>query len=94
MPTATRVAPGIVLRPDAVSRGALFNTLSGDAAQKAVFPAIQANAWNLHAAGKTRVVYRTEITGPAAAQVGPQLGPEITADFPDVLAALVHLAES
>jgi uncharacterized protein YndB with AHSA1/START domain len=43
--------------------------------------------------GKTRVIYRTEITGPAADQVGPQLGPAITADFPDVLAALVQLAE-
>ncbi|GIF08409.1 SRPBCC family protein [Actinoplanes siamensis] len=46
------------------------------------------------ASGKTRVVYRTEISGPAADQVGPQLGPAITADFPDVLAALVRLAES
>ena len=40
-------------------------------------------------AGGTRVVYRTEITGPAADVVGPELGPQITADFPDVLAALV-----
>ena len=45
-------------------------------------------------AGRTRVIYRTEITGPAAQQVGPQLGPEITADFPQVLAALVSLAGS
>jgi uncharacterized protein YndB with AHSA1/START domain len=44
------------------------------------------------AAGGSRVVYRTEITGPAAAEVGPQLGPAITADFPDVLAALVQHA--
>jgi len=44
--------------------------------------------------GGTRVVYRTEITGPAADQVGPELGPAITADFPDVLAALVKLAEA
>jgi hypothetical protein len=43
--------------------------------------------------GRTRVIYRTEITGPAADQVGPQLGPEITADFPDVLAALAARAE-
>ncbi|MEU6410214.1 SRPBCC family protein [Microbispora sp. NPDC046933] len=43
--------------------------------------------------GGTRIVYRTEITGPAADEVGPQLGPAITADFPDVLAALVRLAE-
>lgn len=44
--------------------------------------------------GGTRVVYRTEITGPAADQVGPELGPAITGDFPDVLAALVKLAEA
>ncbi|HZR49887.1 MAG TPA: SRPBCC family protein [Streptosporangiaceae bacterium] len=43
--------------------------------------------------GRTRVTYRTEITGPAAGQVGPELGPAITADFPEVLAALVALAE-
>jgi len=45
-------------------------------------------------AGMTRIIYRTEITGSAAGEVGPQLGPAITADFPDVLAALVRLAES
>jgi uncharacterized protein YndB with AHSA1/START domain len=45
------------------------------------------------APGRTRVVYRTEISGPAAARVGPQLGPAITADFPDVVTALVRLAE-
>ena len=43
--------------------------------------------------GRTAVVYRTEISGPAAAAVGPELGPAITADFPDVLTALVSLAE-
>jgi uncharacterized protein YndB with AHSA1/START domain len=42
---------------------------------------------------RTRIVYRTEITGPAAGQVGPELGPAITADFPEVLAALVKLTE-
>lgn len=42
---------------------------------------------------RTRVLYRTEITGPAADQIGPELGPAITADFPEVLAALVSLAE-
>jgi uncharacterized protein YndB with AHSA1/START domain len=45
-------------------------------------------------AGRTRVSYRTEITGPAADEVGPQLGPAITADFPAVLAALVQRAEA
>jgi uncharacterized protein YndB with AHSA1/START domain len=43
--------------------------------------------------GLTRIVYRTEITGPAAGQVGPELGPQITADFPEVLASLAKLAE-
>jgi uncharacterized protein YndB with AHSA1/START domain len=43
--------------------------------------------------GRTRIIYRTEIAGPAADQVGAQLGPAITADFPDVLAALAKLAE-
>jgi len=45
------------------------------------------------AGARTRIIYRTEITGPAADQVGPQLGPAITADFPGVLAALAKLAE-
>jgi tripartite-type tricarboxylate transporter receptor subunit TctC len=43
------------LRKYATSRGALYNPLYGEAAQKAVFPAVQANAWNLHASGKTKV---------------------------------------
>lgn len=45
------------------------------------------------AAGGTRIVYRTEITGPAADRIGPELGPQITADFPAVLAALAKVAE-
>jgi hypothetical protein len=44
------------------------------------------------AAGRTAIVYRTEITGEAAGQVGPELGPQITADFPDVVAALARRA--
>jgi uncharacterized protein YndB with AHSA1/START domain len=44
--------------------------------------------------GGTRIIYRTQISGPAADQVGPELGPAITADFPEVLAALIKLAES
>ncbi|MFI6323591.1 SRPBCC family protein [Nonomuraea sp. NPDC050556] len=39
--------------------------------------------------GLTRVTYRTEITG----AFDPELGPAITADFPDVVAALVRLGE-
>ena len=43
--------------------------------------------------GRTRIVYRTQITGEAAGQVGPELGPQITADFPAVVAALARRAE-
>jgi hypothetical protein len=42
---------------------------------------------------KVRIVYRIEISGPAAAEVGPALGPEISADFPDTIAALIERAE-
>jgi uncharacterized protein YndB with AHSA1/START domain len=43
--------------------------------------------------GKVRIVYRMEISGPAAAALGPTLGPEITADFPDTIATLIEHAE-
>jgi uncharacterized protein YndB with AHSA1/START domain len=42
--------------------------------------------------GRVRIVYRTEITGPAADEIGPQLGPAITGDFPETIAALVEFA--
>jgi hypothetical protein len=41
---------------------------------------------------RIRIVYGMEITGPEADTVGPQLGPAISADFPDVLASLVERA--
>ena len=44
--------------------------------------------------GRSRVTYRMEISGPAADTLGPQLGPEISADFPETLAALVARAEA
>jgi uncharacterized protein YndB with AHSA1/START domain len=44
--------------------------------------------------GRRRVMYRMEITGSAADTLGPQIGPEISGDFPQVLAALVERAES
>jgi hypothetical protein len=40
-----------------------------------------------------RVVYALKITGPRADTLGPQIGPQISGDFPDVLAALVERAE-
>ncbi len=43
------------LKKYAASRGALFAPLSGDAAQKAVFPAVQANAWLLFDTGKAKI---------------------------------------
>jgi uncharacterized protein YndB with AHSA1/START domain len=42
---------------------------------------------------RSRIVYRMEISGPAADSVGPEVGPEISADFPETLAALVQRAE-
>jgi hypothetical protein len=42
---------------------------------------------------RSRVVYRMEIGGPAADRVGPELGPQISGDFPETLAALVEQAE-
>jgi polyketide cyclase/dehydrase/lipid transport protein len=44
-------------------------------------------------AGRNRVVYRMEISGPAADSVGPKLGPQISGDFPQTLAALVGRAQ-
>jgi len=45
-------------------------------------------------AGRARVTYRMEITGPSADTLGPQIGPDISGDFPQVLAALVARAET
>ncbi len=43
---------------------------------------------------RCRVVYRMEITGPAADELGPQFGPAISADFPQTMAELVRLAQA
>jgi Polyketide cyclase / dehydrase and lipid transport len=43
---------------------------------------------------RSRVTYRMEISGPAADTVGPEFGPEISADFPETLGALVARAEA
>ena len=42
--------------------------------------------------GGTRITHRLEITGAGAAELGPQLGPEITADFPEAMAGLLACA--
>lgn len=43
--------------------------------------------------GRVRVTYRMEIAGRAADTLGAKIGPEISADFPQTLAALVERAE-
>jgi uncharacterized protein YndB with AHSA1/START domain len=43
--------------------------------------------------GSSRVTYWMEISGPAADTLGPELGPAISGDFPDTLAALAERAE-
>ena len=43
---------------------------------------------------RRRIVYRMEISGPEADTVGPQLGPQISGDFPEVLEALAARAEA
>src|SRR5262245_1438346 len=42
---------------------------------------------------RSRVTYRMDIDCPAADTLGPELGPAISADFPETLAALVARAE-
>ena len=46
------------------------------------------------AGGGTRVTHRLEITGPAGDQIGPELGPAITEDFPEAMDALLARAAS
>ncbi|MFB0615767.1 polyketide cyclase [Streptomyces sp. AGS-58] len=43
--------------------------------------------------GRVRVTYRMEITGTGADELGPQIGPAVTADWPETMAALVKLAQ-
>ncbi|MFC4465310.1 SRPBCC family protein [Streptomyces xiangluensis] len=42
--------------------------------------------------GGTKVTHRLEIDGPAAEQMGPELGPQITEDFPEAMQSLVQAA--
>jgi uncharacterized protein YndB with AHSA1/START domain len=44
------------------------------------------------AAGTTRIVHRLEITGADADQLGPELGPMITEDFPEAMTGLINQA--
>jgi hypothetical protein len=42
--------------------------------------------------GGTKVTHRLEITGPAAEEVGPELGPASTEDVPEAMDALLARA--
>ena len=42
--------------------------------------------------GGTRIIHRLEISGPKAAELGPELGAAITADFPEAMQALLAYA--
>lgn len=42
--------------------------------------------------GGTRITHRVEIEGPAAEALGPEIGPLITGDFPEILLALAKAA--
>src|SRR4051794_10725746 len=44
--------------------------------------------------GGTAVSYRVEVTGPAADSIGEEVGSSISADFPQVIAALVAAGQS
>jgi tripartite-type tricarboxylate transporter receptor subunit TctC len=52
---ANQIARSEDLRKYAQNRGALFAPMAGDAAQKAVFPAVQKNAWQAFDGGKAKV---------------------------------------
>ncbi len=52
---AENIAKSEAIKKYATSRGALFAPAAEDAAQKAVFPAVQANAWLLFNGGKAKV---------------------------------------
>ena len=41
----------------------------------------------------TRIVYRCEVDGPGSDDLGPAIGDQVTADFPQVIAALALRAE-
>ncbi len=52
---AEKMSKSAKLKAYAARNGALFDPLSGDAAQQAAFPAVQANAWQLFNSGKAKV---------------------------------------
>jgi tripartite-type tricarboxylate transporter receptor subunit TctC len=52
---ADTIVKSPALKKYAEEKGALFTPAAGDEAQKLVWPTIQADAWMLHAAGRTKM---------------------------------------
>jgi len=52
---AENIARNEALQRYAQNRGAVFAPVAGEAAHKAAFPAVQANAWLMHDSGKSKV---------------------------------------
>ncbi|MEO7129184.1 MAG: tripartite tricarboxylate transporter substrate binding protein [Rhodoferax sp.] len=52
---ADKMPNDAALKKYATTRGAIYDPLYGEAAQKAVFPAIQLNAWNIYNRGMAKV---------------------------------------
>jgi len=50
-----QIATSEALKKYANARGAFFGPIAGDAAQKAAFPAVQANSWLMFESGKAKV---------------------------------------
>jgi hypothetical protein len=46
------------------------------------------------AEGGTRITYRATVEGATAEVLGPEIGPAVSADFPEVMAALAARAEA
>jgi Polyketide cyclase / dehydrase and lipid transport len=45
-------------------------------------------------AGGTRITYRTAVEGLSADTLGPEIGPAVTSDFPEVMTSLAGRAEA
>lgn len=52
---AEKMPGNAAMKKYATSRGAIYDPLYGEAAQKAAFPAVQLNAWNIYDSGKAKV---------------------------------------
>jgi hypothetical protein len=55
---------------------------------------VRVRHWLEPVTGGTRITYRAIVEGPAADALGPEIGPAVSADFPEVMAALAARAEA